>query len=144
MPDLQLSVHAEGSAPARTAVTARHFAMTVDEPPGLGGGDAGPNPVEYMLAALAGCLNVVGHMVASEMGISLGGLRIRIGGPLNTDKLMGKPEADRAGFRRIDVTLTPGAAVDPDTLNRWLRTVESRCPVSDNLSAATPVYITLG
>jgi len=45
--------------------------MTIDEPDNLGGTDAGANPVEYLLAALSGYLNVVGHLVAREMGINL-------------------------------------------------------------------------
>jgi len=39
-------------------VTARDFQFVVDEPQSLGGGDLGPNPVEYVLGALLGCLNV--------------------------------------------------------------------------------------
>ena len=36
----------------RSEARIRQFALTVDEPPTLGGSDAGPNPVELVLAAL--------------------------------------------------------------------------------------------
>jgi hypothetical protein len=35
-----------------STVAIRQFSVGVDEPPGLGGQDAAPNPVEYILAAL--------------------------------------------------------------------------------------------
>ena len=37
----------------RSETKMRQFSLTVDEPPTLGGTDAGPNPVELVLAALA-------------------------------------------------------------------------------------------
>jgi putative redox protein len=38
-----------------STVAIRQFSVGVDEPPGLGGQDAAPNPVEYILAALGSC-----------------------------------------------------------------------------------------
>lgn len=144
MPDLQFSISAVSQSKTKAAVTARTFTMIIDEPPSLGGEDAGPNPVEYVLAALAGCLNVVGNLVAGEMNITLRGLTIDISGPLDPAKFSGQPGAGRAGFKEIKVTMSPDTDADPASLQRWLHTVESRCPVSDNLSAATPIHITLG
>jgi len=57
MPDANFRVRAMSESPARVSVKARSFNMIVDEPPNLGGEDRGANPVEYVLAALAGCLN---------------------------------------------------------------------------------------
>ena len=144
MPDMKFGISAIGQAPMQTTVTARSFTMIIDEPLNLGGGDAGPNPVETMMAALAGCLNVVGHIVAREMGFALRDISIAIEGVLNPARFMGQPSEDRAGFKEIRVTLRPAADADAATLTRWMHTVESRCPVSDNLSAATPVHVALG
>jgi hypothetical protein len=38
-----------------STVAIRQFSVGVDEPPGLGGQDTAPNPVEYILAALGSC-----------------------------------------------------------------------------------------
>ncbi len=67
--DLKFSISATSETPTRVQGKARSFTMYVDEPPQLGGEDKGANPVEYLLAALAVCLNVVGHMVAKEMNM---------------------------------------------------------------------------
>ena len=141
MSDVTFKVSGQSESPARLAVQVRGFELIVDEPPGLGGDDEGPNPVEYILAGLAGCLNVMGHIIAKEMGFTIRSLTIDAAGPLNPGKLLGKQTDDRAGYKNIDVTLNVDADVDQATLDRWLATIEARCPVSDNLMNLTPVAV---
>lgn len=141
MPDMKFKVSAVSDNPGRVTVRARDFTMIVDEPPNLGGTNQGANPVEYVLAALAGCLNVVGHIVAKEMGIELKGLSIEISGVLNSDKLFGKETNERAGYKNIDAIMKVDTDADEDELKKWIETVEKRCPVSDNLQNPTPVNI---
>jgi uncharacterized OsmC-like protein len=143
MSDLRFSVSARSESTARVRVSARQFALTIDEPPDLGGDDQGANPVEYLLAALVGCLNVVAHLVAREMGIPLRGLTIEASGALNPDRLLDVPTVDRAGFKEIRVTIGADTDVDAATLEQWRQVVEARCPVSDNLNQPTPVTIQL-
>jgi len=141
MPDMIFRISAVSDNPGRVTVKTRNFTMIVDEPPNLGGTDQGANPVEYVLAALAGCLNVVGHIVAKEMEIKLKGLSIEISGVLNPDKLFGKETGERAGYKNIDVVVKVDTNADENTLKKWIETVEKRCPVSDNLQNPTPVSI---
>ena len=141
MSDVIFKVSGQSESPTRLAVQVRGFELIVDEPPGLGGDDEGPNPVEYILAGLAGCLNVMGHIIAKEMGFAIRSLTIDAAGPLNPEKLLGKQTDDRAGYKNIDVTLKVDADVDQATLDRWLATIETRCPVSDNLMNLTPVAV---
>lgn len=141
MSDLKFRVKAKRLSDAKTTVRARNFEIIVDEPESLGGTDVAPNPVEYVLAAFAGCLNVVGCMIAKEMGFTIEDLQIDISGNLNPAKLMGKSDADRAGYKNIEVIMKPVCDADESTLQEWLQKVKSRCPVSDNLFNATPVTI---
>lgn len=141
MPDMKFTVRGVSNSAARVTVTARQFTMTVDEPPVLGGEDLSANPVEYLLAALVGCVNVMSHLIASEMGFVVKHLEIDASGSLNPDRLFGKPTSDRAGYKRIDLKLRVSADADQATLDTWLKTLRSRCPVSDNLVNPTPVFI---
>ena len=144
MGDLKFSISAKSENATKTIVAARGFKIIVDEPAELGGTDAGANPVEYVLAALAGCLNVVGHVVAKEMKLELDGIEIDIEGDLNPAKFMGGSAAERAGYKEIRVTIRPKMEVGSAVLEQWLASVKERCPVSDNIANATPVKIIIG
>lgn len=144
MSNLKFSVNAKSENDTKTLVEARGFRMIIDEPENLGGTNSGANPVEYLLAALSGCLNVVGHLVAREMGFHLNGLEIMLEGDLNPAKFAGKSIEERAGYKHVRVTMKPDTDADKDILEKWLKAVESRCPVSDNLSNPTPMNIELG
>lgn len=140
---LKFAVQATSENPTKTVVKARNFQIVIDEPQNLGGTDHGPNPVEYVLGALAGCLNVVGHVVAKEMNMPLSGLTIDLEGDLDPAKFMGKATQERAGYQEIRVKIKPDTVADEETLAKWRDAIETRCPVSDNLQHVTPVTITL-
>ncbi|MFW6096217.1 MAG: OsmC family protein [Bacteroidota bacterium] len=141
MNDMKVRIKAESKNATQTEVKARNFTMTIDEPQDLGGTDEGANPVEYVLGALSGCLTVVGHLVAKEMGFTLRGMTMEMSGNLNPARFMGKSEEERAGFKGIEVKIHADADADKETLNKWVEQIEARCPVSDNLSHETPVSI---
>ena len=122
-------------------VKAREFEFVVDEPQSLGGGNMGPNPVEYVLGALLGCLNVVVHLVAKEHGVTLTSFKATARGDLDPSKFMGKNMDVRAGYEAIEVMIEVEGDAEPDKLDEIARISESRCPVSDNLAFATPVAI---
>ncbi len=137
------NVKAKSENPTKTVVEAGNFKIVIDEPENIGGTNHGPTPVEFVLAALAGCINVVGHMIANEMGFVLNGLSMDFEGDLNAAKFSGQQTTERAGFSEIRVKITPDTDADINTLNNWLQQVEERCPVGDNLKNATPVKISL-
>lgn len=143
MPDIKFNIKAYSETPTKTIVEARNFKIIIDEPENLGGGDGGPNPVEYVLAALAGCLNVVGNLVAKEMGFTLRSIGLGIEGDLNPSKFMGAETQERAGYKEIRVSLKPDADADKEILDKWLVAVKERCPVSDNIANMTPMKIVL-
>ncbi|CQR50937.1 OsmC family protein [Haloferax massiliensis] len=138
---LTFAVAAAAESPTETRVSARDFEFVVDEPQSLGGENAGPNPVEYVLGALAGCLNVTSHVVAREMDLDVRDLEIAIEGDLDPGKFMGKREDGRAGYEEIRVAVTADVDADAETIGAWLSAVEARCPVSDNLNNATPLAL---
>tara|TARA_B110000261_G_C13062413_1_gene348759 strand:+ start:846 stop:1292 length:447 start_codon:yes stop_codon:yes gene_type:complete len=143
MSNLRFSVNGESNSTTQFVAKARHFKLVVDEPEELGGTDAAANPVEYILAGLAGCINVVGHLVAKELGFVISKLNIDISGEINPDKLLGISNHERAGFQSIQINLNPETEADIVTLSQWLKIVEDRCPVKDNLRNETPVRLSV-
>ncbi|MCA1781923.1 MAG: OsmC family protein [Intrasporangiaceae bacterium] len=124
-------------------VRARDFEWLVDEPPSLGGKDTGPNPVEYVLGALLGCLNVTVHLVAKERGVTLSSFSATARGDLDPAKFMGRSTDARAGYSAIEVSIEVEGDADSTTLDDIAKVAEARCPVSDNLANDTPVTINI-
>lgn len=141
MSDLDFSIKGVSENPTKFVAEARNFQIVIDEPPTLGGTDHGANPVEYLLASYAGCLNVMGHIIAGELEFKLDKLEIEVKGNLNPDRLFGKSFAERAGFKNIQVLLRPYAEVSHEILERWIHEVENRCPINDNLLNRTPIKL---
>jgi uncharacterized OsmC-like protein len=139
----QFAVSAVSESETKTVVEAREFEFTVDEPPALGGSNSGPNPVEYLLGAWAGCLNVVVHTVSEERQIDLDSVDIEIHGDLDPRKFLGAAEDVRAGYQEIQVQIDVESDADEETLEALRAEVEERCPVGDNIGNPTPTTVTL-
>ena len=137
----EYAVSARAESETKTVVEARDFEFVVDEPPTIGGTDDGPNPVEYLLGAWAGCLNVVAHIVADERDIVLDALDVELSGGLDPRKFRGQSEEVRAGYQSIDVALEVETDADDAALDAWLAEVERRCPVGDNITRETPATV---
>jgi len=135
------TVTGTSESPTKLTVGARDFTFVVDEPESLGGTDHGPNPVEYVLASLAGCINVVVHMVAKERGVEIRGLKVTVQGSLDPSRLMALPTENRAGFESIELLAEVDSDADNDEVDEILRIAETRCPVADNLLSPTPVTL---
>ena len=141
MSDMKFRVRAHSENPTKTIVKARGFEMVVDEPKELGGTNEGANPVEFVLGAYAGCLNVMAHVCANEFGFELRGVKIDLVGDLNPDRLFGKSREERAGYKSITATIKPDCDTDAATLEKWLAEIVDRCPVGDNLKNETEVKV---
>jgi uncharacterized OsmC-like protein len=139
MSELKFDVEGQSESQTRISVKARQFSLTIDEPPILGGDDLGANPVEYLLASYAGCVNVLAYLIANELSIKLNKLTIKIDGNINTDRLFGRSFAERAGFKQINLYLKPDTNASPELLKKWASEIKNRCPINDNLLNPTPI-----
>lgn len=119
--------------PTKMTIRAGNFEIMTDK---LGG--EAPSPIEYLLASYAGCLNIVGNIIAGEMGIKIQDLRVEITGVFNPAKLLSN-KGDRAGYKEIKVKVMVKSDADEETLIKWLSRVRERCPVEDNLANPTPI-----
>lgn len=136
-------VTASATTPTQVEVAARQFRFLIDEPADLGGEDAAPNPVEYSLAALLGCFNVVVHLVARERGVTVTKCSLAAEGDLDPAKVLGQQTDARAGFQQIRLQVALETDADAATNQQIIDEAKGRCPVGDNLANATPLEITL-
>lgn len=143
MGDITFEAQVEWKGGFTVEAKARNFTLFIDEPPKLGGQDKGPNPVEYELMALGGCVVIVGQVVAKEIGIKIDSCKIKLSGDLNPARFMGQPSPDRAGFKGINLEIEVKSDASKEKLKEWAKAIEERCPVGDNLRAQTPVNVIL-
>lgn len=140
MSKLNFSIQGESTGATRYSGLARSFEIVVDEPESLGGQDSAPNPVEYILAGYAGCLNVVIHLIAKELNIAIHSLNIDVDGDLNPAKFLGLSDDERAGFQNLNVNIKLESDANPEQEAELFALVKKRCPVNDNLANETPVF----
>lgn len=119
---------------------ARQFNFTVDEPESLGGTDIAPNPVEYLLAALGACQEIVYAAYAAVQGLQLDAVRVDVKGPIDLKGLFGLEPGVAPGFREISYTTVIESPEDKAAIEELVRTVEAHCPVLDTL--VNPVKVT--
>lgn len=120
-------------------VAVRGFRFQIDEPEALGGSDRAPNPVEYVLAALAGCQEITYRLYADALGIPLDGVSVKVEGTIDLRGLFDADESVRPGFRDIRATVRLESAASVDELRRLKAAVDGHCPVLDLLRNLTPV-----
>ena len=142
MPIIKFRAKAKSESHSKTIVESRGFKIIIDEPKSVGGSNEAANPVEYVLAALAGCLNVVGHMVAKERGMTLNGLGIEIEGDLEIQKF-NNTDKESAVYKEIRVKMIPDMVDTEENMRAWLLEVEGRCAVSRTLKVPVDVLIRL-
>lgn len=113
--------------------------MTVDEPPELGGTDAGMNPVELVLVALGTCQEIMYAACAALMGISLNKVKVNVDGDMDIRGLLAMDDSIPAGYSKIGFETTIESDADEETLKKLVDMVEAHCPVMDTLVRSIPV-----
>ncbi len=116
----------------------QHVSM-VDQPVAGGGKDSGPTPLEYLFISLAGCIVTIGHIVAKQRHLPVRKIEVQVEGELDTDVLMGKSSSVRAGFSGLRVHTLIDADMSQEEKEQFLKEVDERCPISDNIHNLTPV-----
>lgn len=118
---------------------AHAFELVNDEPPVLLGHDRGPNPVEFVLHALAGCLTTSLVYHAAAKGIAVRSVRTRFEAPLDLHGFLGMREDVRRGFQSITVLFDIDADVDEDGKQMLIAMAQKYSPVFDMVSNGVPV-----
>ena len=115
------------------------FRLTLDEPQALGGSDAGPNPIELVLAALGACQEITYRLYADTLGIPLDRVSVSVSGRLDLRGFFAVDEGVRPGFKDVTATVRIDSPAPADEIERLRATVDRHCPVLDILRSVTPV-----
>jgi uncharacterized OsmC-like protein len=79
----------------------RNFNFTIDEPTQLLGINCAPNPAEYMLGGLAGCMAVTFMAGATAMNIDIDKLELEVDGELDLQGFLGLDDNSNVGFPEL-------------------------------------------
>lgn len=113
------------------------FVLDADEPPVLLGQDAGANPVEYVLHALAACLTTTMVYHAAARGIEIEAADSELEGDLDLRGFLGISKHVRKGYHDIRVRMHVKSQAAPDLL----RELAQYSPVFDIVSNSLPVKV---
>jgi uncharacterized OsmC-like protein len=119
------------------------FVLETDEHPVLLGTEKGPNPAEYTLTALAGCLTSTLIYHASVRGIVIDEIETSLSGDVDLRGFLGMDETIRNGYQQIQVAFKIKADAPEDKLQELVELAQQRSPVFDIISHPTPVCVTL-
>lgn len=115
------------------------FVLTNDEAPILLGGDKGPNPVEYLLNALAGCMTTTMVYHAALQGIDIEGIESELEGELDLRGLLQLDPSIRQGFSNVKVKFKVKSSAKAELLKE----LAQRSPVYDMMINPVPVKLTI-
>lgn len=127
----------------RSDVAIRQFSVPVDEPEVLAGTDKAPNPVEYVLAALASCQEITYRLYADSLGIPLDGVSVRLEGDIDLRGFFGVSPNVRSGFTAIRGEVNLEGPATEAQYAKLKAVVDAHCPVLDIIANPTPVTIAL-
>jgi uncharacterized OsmC-like protein len=115
------------------------FIVDNGEPEVLLGDDAAPNPVEWLLHALVGCITTSTAYHAAAKGIRIDAISSHVDGDLDLRGFLGISDKVRKGYSAIRVKLRVKTQADAETIEGL--TVMS--PVLDTVSRSVPVTVSV-
>lgn len=126
---VKLSVSADCPTHSRSDLTVRDVTFTIDEPEARGGTNQGPAPTDTALAALVGCVNVIGHKCAARLGVDIGHLSIEATCDFDRSGVTLEREID-VPFKSVALRVRATGGADEAALARVAEEVEKYCPLS--------------
>ena len=119
------------------------FILDADEPPVLLGEDGAPNPVEYLLHALVGCVTTSLVYHAAAKGIKLKEVETRVEGAIDLRGFLGLDDNVRRGYKNIQIKFRIKADVPDEQLEELCRLGPTYSPVFDSITRGVNVEVSL-
>ncbi len=127
----------------KTHKRAKPHVFTKDEPQILFGNDKGANPVEYLLAGLAGCITTSLVCHAAARGIQIDSIESTLEGDIDLHGLLQIDENVNPGYQRINVSFKIESDAPKETLQELIELAKKASPVANTVSRPTPINVRL-
>jgi uncharacterized OsmC-like protein len=100
-------------------------------------------PPEYtaLRNAILTKMTEVAKIVAKQKRINIKNMQVNVEGNINTEFLLGTTTDGRAGFFEINIYAKIDANMTDDEKIQFLKEVEERCPVSENIKNSSNIKI---
>jgi putative redox protein len=131
-----------GAEGFRTEMFAHGFSLVADEPVEYGGGNEGPSPYDYLLAALGACTGMTVQMYARRKGWPLQAALVRLSHRKVHAEDCENCEAEERRIDRFERELELHGELDQEQRQRLLEIAE-KCPVHRTLASAAQIGTTL-
>lgn len=128
-------IEAAATGHCRLEARARQHRVVIDEPEIRGGSDSAATPLETMLSSYLACLNVITHLIADEMGITIDALSMSLDAAFDCTGVRDTRPAT-VPFPAIALTMNLTTAASDEAIARLREDLEKRCPVTVILTAA--------
>ena len=114
-----------------------------DEPPVLLGKDNGANPVEYLLAGLAGCIttSLVAH--AAARGVKIESIESTLEGDIDLQGLLQTDKSVNPGYQGINISFKIKSDASDETLKELIDLAKNVSPVANTISRPTSINVSL-
>jgi uncharacterized OsmC-like protein len=135
------TIHGFYGAGQEDASRAEPFELDAGEPPILLGTNTGPNPVEYLLHALAACLTISIVYVAAARKVNLTSVESTVAGELDARGAFGLTDAVRNGFEHISISFRVSGEASDEKLHEVVERAKARSAVFDIVTNGVPVEL---
>ncbi len=137
-------VRVRSTGEMRSQAFVRNHCFTVGQPASFDTQDAAPSALEYLLAALGGCLVAGFQWRASRRGIAIQNLEVSLRAQAdNILVFLGIAEEGHPGLRGVEGSLYVEADAEDDVLQALWEEAQLRCPVTQSLLRQVPIAIQL-
>ena len=120
-------VSENGLGPYQRTVHVGRHTLVADEPLSLGGNDAGPEPMDFLLASLGACTSITLRMYAERKQLPLTGIRVEL--------LHDRVDSEKQGkVDRIVRTITLEGELTVAQRSRLLA-IANKCPMYRTLQS---------
>jgi len=140
-PHSRSTIHGFWGAGQEDASREAPFVVDASEPPVLFGDNEAPNPAEFLLHALAGCLTLTIVNVAAARKVELTEVTCTLAGVLDARGATGLDDSYRNGFERIRVAFSIKGDATPEKLQEIVERAKARSVVYDIVSNPVPVDV---